>query len=101
MKQRSVLIAAGMTLLGVVSIWAQQGTPPPGPPGGPGPGGQRPKPPLELVLDVNADGVIEADEIASASTSLKKLDKNGDGKLTPDEYRPQRPPRPDDQGAGR
>jgi hypothetical protein len=35
--------------------------------------------------------VIDADEIANAPAALKKLDINGDGRLTPDEYRPQRP----------
>ena len=57
--------------------------------GGPG-AGHRPPPPLEATLDANGDGIIDADEIATASAALKKLDKNGDGKLTPDEYKPQR-----------
>lgn len=78
--------------------------PPPGgtngpggpPPGGPrvGPGGQTnrpPAPPIIAALDLNGDGIIDADEIAQASESLKKLDKNGDGQLTPDEYLPPRP----------
>ena len=60
--------------------------------GGPGgPGGQRQMMPIIEALDINKDGVIDADEIAKASASLKKLDKNGDGKLTQDEYRGQRP----------
>jgi len=50
------------------------------------------------ALDLNQDGTIDADEIAKASESLKKLDKNGDGKLTPDEYRPQRPGGPGGEG---
>jgi EF hand len=79
--------------------------PPPGPPpgdqqgtnavpGGPGTGmhGHRPPPPLFLALDANHDGVIDADEIANAPAALKRLDKNGDGKLTRDELRPPRPP---------
>ena len=53
-------------------------------------GGQRPMNPIVEALDLNHDGIIDADEIAKAPESLKKLDKNGDGKLTPDEYRPQR-----------
>ena len=67
----------------------------PGGPGGPGgqrgPGvnGQRPPPaPLMAVLDANHDGVINADEIANASASLKALDKNNDGQLTQEELRP-------------
>jgi len=73
----------------------------PGGPGGPGgfggPGGPRTHPIVE-ALDLNHDGVIDADEIAKASESLKKLDKNGDGKITPDEYRPPRPGGPGGQG---
>ena len=89
-------------------LTAQDGNPPPdgprpprreGGPGGPGgerggpggPGGQRPMNPIILALDLNNDGTLDADEIAKASVSLKKLDKNGDGKITPDEHRPQRP----------
>lgn len=54
--------------------------------------GQRPPPPpLIGVLDANHDGVIDEKEIAQASESLKKLDKNGDGKLTIDELRPPKP----------
>ena len=60
-------------------------------PGGPGgPGGRRGGP-LLAIFDTNKDGVIDADEIAKASDSLKKLDKNGDGKITEDELRPPRP----------
>ncbi len=53
-----------------------------------GPDGKRPVPPIVAALDTNGDGIIDANEIANASASLLKLDKNGDGKLTPDEYRP-------------
>jgi hypothetical protein len=65
-----------------------------GPP--PGPDGKRPPlPPLIKALDANGDGIIDASEIAHASAALLKLDKNGDGKLTADEYLPPRPQRPD------
>jgi hypothetical protein len=67
----------------------QGGQRPPGREGGPG--GMRVPNPVIEALDLNKDGTIDADEIAKASESLKKLDKNGDGKLTPDEFRPQRP----------
>src|SRR5947207_12515363 len=61
----------------------------PRPPGGPGRDGFRPPiSPLEEALDTDHDGIISVEEIANASTALKKLDKNGDGKLTPDEFRP-------------
>jgi hypothetical protein len=67
-----------------------------GGPGGPsGMMGRRPPPsPLMQALDVNHDGVIDADEIANAPAELKTLDKNGDGKLTQDELRPPLPPGP-------
>ncbi len=54
--------------------------------------------PIILALDLNNDGTLDADEIAKASVSLKKLDKNGDGKITPDEHRPQRPGGPGGPG---
>jgi hypothetical protein len=67
--------------------------------GGPGMGGPRmPASPLITALDLNGDGIIDAEELAKAGESLKKLDKNGDGKLTPDEYRPQRMGGPGGQG---
>lgn len=90
---KGFLIFASVSLaLGIGVLAQEHGGPPGGPPGGPG---SRPRPPLELVLDANQDGVIDAAEIAGAATALKKLDKNKDGKLTAEEYRPQRPPRPD------
>lgn len=59
----------------------------------PGFNGHRPpRPPLIAALDTNNDGIIDAAEIANAPAELLKLDKNGDGRLTPDEYRPHRPP---------
>lgn len=59
-----------------------------------GPGGPRGQmaAPLFAALDVNKDGVIDADEIKNAAAALAKLDKNGDGKITPDELRPARGP---------
>lgn len=60
--------------------------------GGPGRGHRPPPNPICMALDVNHDGVIDADEIANASAALKTLDKNGDGKLTQDELRPAHPP---------
>lgn len=59
---------------------------------------RRPPPsPLMEALDTNHDGIIDSNEIANAPAALKKLDKNGDGKLTPDELRPQHPPRGEGQ----
>ncbi len=41
--------------------------------------------PILNAIDTNQDGVLSAAEIAGASAELKKLDKNGDGKLSRDE----------------
>lgn len=62
------------------AAFAQEG------PGGPGGGMSfiRMSPILNAV-DVNQDGVLSAAEIADAPAQIRKLDKNGDGKLTQDE----------------
>jgi len=52
------------------------------------PGSERFVLPVQAAMDVNSDGVISADEMAQAPAALRKLDKNGDGKLTEDEVRP-------------
>ena len=44
--------------------------------------------PLLNALDTDHDGVISKEEIASAPTSLKVLDKDGDGTLAQGELRP-------------
>jgi hypothetical protein len=92
MKTKAKLLVLSSLLATSVFLIAQDG-PPPGRGGGQGgPGGQRPPaPPVITALDANQDGVIDASEIANASAALKKLDKNGDGKLTPDEFMGQRP----------
>ena len=73
---------------------------PPPPRGGEGPQGppprdeKRPVPPVIHALDADHDGTISAQEMQNAPESLKALDKNGDGELSPDEMRPQGPPPP-------
>lgn len=61
----------------------------------------RPQPPrgggLMAALDRNGNGKLEADEIDLAVVSLRRLDKNGDGEVGPEELRggergPGRPP---------
>jgi Ca2+-binding EF-hand superfamily protein len=51
--------------------------------------------PIFLALDLDKDGEISSKELAKASTSLAKLDKNKDGIISEEEVRPARP------GAGR
>lgn len=41
--------------------------------------------PILNAIDTNQDGVLSAAEIAASPAELKKLDKNGDGKLSRDE----------------
>jgi EF hand len=108
--KNKIAIALAVLALGASAFVAsaQDTNPPPndgvqGWQGGPGGmHGHRPPPsPLMQALDVNHDGVIDADEIANAPAELKTLDKNGDGKLTQDELRPPRPPMNGDPGNDR
>ena len=96
MKNMSKLMVAVLALGWSAWIASAQDTnsPPPdgGPPGGPGMRHHRPPPPFMKALDANGDGIIDADEIANASTALKALDTNGDGKLTLDELLGPPPP---------
>lgn len=88
--KKSTLAAALALSLSTLTLHAQNNA---------APGGEhkRPLPPIIAALDANSDGLIDADEIANAAVALKKLDKNGDGKLTRDEVMP---PRPQGEGKG-
>ncbi len=118
--KRFSFVALGLLVIGCgVAAWAQ----PPGSPGrggqgrggpergGPehggrgadGPRGERHGPadghpqgshPVMEALDANHDHVISAEEIQAAAVALLKLDKNGDGELSEDEFRPVGPPPP-------
>jgi len=44
--------------------------------------------PVLAALDADHDGEISAAEIMNSSSALNKLDRNGDGILTPDELLP-------------
>lgn len=61
--------------------------------GGHHPGRHHGPPPSPLfdALDTNHDGIISADEMANASTSLKSLLKNGATQLTREDFRPTPP----------
>lgn len=68
-------------------------------PGRPGPGGpprgRGPEPmPLIRALDTDKDGVLNAAEIEAAPEVLAKLDKNGDGRVSPQELAPGPAPAP-------
>ena len=68
------------------------------PEGGPGampggPGGMMRFSPILPALDSDHDGVISAEELAGSPAALKQLDKDGDGRLTQEEVRPNFGPR--------
>jgi hypothetical protein len=77
------------------------GGPPPGAGGPRGERGPRMKPPFIAALDADDDQVISAEELAKASAALAALDKNTDGKLTPEELMPRGPRGPRGEGGGR
>src|SRR5262245_24843060 len=97
---RAVLERSGGTSIdkeqfvrGMMAMMAQSGGQPPRPdgaarrsdgapgaPGAPPPGGG-----LFATLDTDRNGELSTAEIVAAGTTLLKLDRNNDGKLTPDE----------------
>jgi len=89
-RQLLCAVAFGL-LIGLTSAEAQDGR------GRGGGRGRFPGPNLGFTtLDLNSDGVLDAHEIEVAATSLAKLDKNSDGRITSDEVRPVMP-----EGRGR
>lgn len=68
-------------------------------PKGPPPG-KLPPPPVIAALDSDKDGTISAEEMEAAPESLKEVDVNGDGELSPEELHPHGPPPPREGGPG-
>ena len=121
MRTWTTVLAGVFALAMLVDVMAveppEEGEQPPqwrgGPPGGefrgPGQRGGRPggmqgqgpgravgrmrpmRSPLMMALDIDKDGEISAKEIKKATKSLKKLDKNEDGKLDREEMCPRFP----------
>ncbi len=89
MKHTSKLMLIALALGS--SAWIATAQTTDAPPGGPGMRPHRQPPAFLKALDANADGVIDADEIANAAAALTALDKNGDGNLTPEELFGPRP----------
>jgi Ca2+-binding EF-hand superfamily protein len=48
--------------------------------------------PILAAVDTDGDGVLSAEEIRNAAVAIRKLDKDGDGKVTREEAMPQRGP---------
>ena len=91
MNTNKALITAVALVVSGFTLSAQDRPNPERPPGD-APRGERatnptPQRPMATMfgqLDANHDGAIDSAEI----DSLRKLDRNGDGKITPDEFRP-------------
>jgi len=96
-------IAFAVTLLFVAgsAVYTVVAQPPGGGRGPGGPDGFRPPPhPLEEALDTDGDHQLSAKEIENAVAALKTLDKNKDGKLSDDEFRPRFGGRPGGPAGG-
>jgi collagen type III alpha len=100
-KEQFVRVAQFLAPSGDPRPDARPGEPrPEGRPREPRPGAPGFRPPLVAALDADGDGELSAGEIEAAAKALLKLDRNGDGKLTPDELGPP-PPRDGRPGEGR
>lgn len=82
MRRTLVLWAALLTVATPAALRAQPR---------PEDGTRPPRPAVDLALDLDGDEMISATEIAKAPSSLKKLDLDGDGRLTREELRPKGP----------
>jgi Ca2+-binding EF-hand superfamily protein len=93
MKQYTSVLA--VVVLAASAMSAQE-PPRQGGPGGPGMRGVA----IFQALDTDHDNTLTAAEIDAASAGLKQLDKNGDGKVTADEFPAPRPAAPGGRGRG-
>lgn len=93
---RSVAPAA-TALLSTLLLSAAPAQPPGPPPDAPPP---EHRDPLRGALDANHDFELDADEIAKAPEAIRKLDRNGDGRLDREEMRPPMGPPPGGPGRG-
>ena len=98
MRPTPILVTTIALALSAWTLCAQENQPPRPPsdtpreggprPGNPGGEGQRAMPGLFAALDANHDGAIDREELKHAAEVIGKMDRNGDGKITPDEMRP-------------
>lgn len=84
LKRRSALIAVGISLLTVVVLTvagaAKQH-------GGPRPAAT---PAIVTALDANRDGTLQTEEVTNAVAAILRLDKDGNGQISPGELQPRR-----------
>lgn len=78
---------AALALTTVAVAQPPEGGPPDRGPDGP------PRDPLRAALDADGDHALSADEIKHAASAIARLDRNGDGRIDHEEFRPPRPPR--------
>jgi hypothetical protein len=93
MKRTAWLDALLATTVAFALATAAAAQPPEGGPPEPGPGAPPPDP-LRAALDADADRELSAEEIKNAAAAVAKLDRNGDGRIDQEEFRPPRPPGP-------
>ena len=97
MKRTAWLDGLRSTIAMVALATAATAQPPEGGPPDRGPGGP-PRDPLRAALDTDGDHELSADEIKNAAAAIAKLDRNGDGRIDNEEFRPPRPPGPPREG---
>jgi len=100
MKRSDWLDGLRATVAVIALATAAAAQPPEGGPPDRGPGGP-PHDPLRAALDADGDHALSGDEIKNAAAAVATLDRNADGRIDNDEFRPPRPPRrgpPDAEG---